>query len=135
MTGDPPRRLTRSHDRKIGGVAAGIAEYTDSDPTVWRLLFAVAFFLAFPLSVVGYVVFWYVMPGPDPDAEPRAAGGAGDAGLMIGVLLIGLGALMLASQLGVLHLFGFPTLRIAWPALLVIAGVVLLLRARDRATR
>lgn len=112
-----------------------MAEYLDSDPTVWRLLFVVALFMAFPLSVVVYFVFWYVMPDPDPDAAALPSEGGSDAGLMIGMLLIAIGAFVLAGRLGVLHLIGLPALHFAWPALLVIAGAVLLLRARDRAAR
>ncbi len=34
------KKLYRSStDKQIGGVCGGIAEYTDSDPTVWRLIF------------------------------------------------------------------------------------------------
>ncbi len=135
MTREQPRRLTRSRDRKIAGVAAGVAEYLDSDLTVWRLLFVVAFFMAFPLSIAVYLVFWYVMPDPEPGAAAHPSEGGSDAGLMIGMLLIAIGAFVLAGRLGLLHLAGLPVLLIAWPALLVIAGAVLLLRARDRAAR
>ncbi len=135
MTEEQPRRLTRSRDRKIAGVAAGVAEYLDSDPTVWRLIFVVAFFMAFPLSVAVYLVFWYVMPHPEPGVAAHPNEGGSDAGLMIGMLLIAIGAFVLAGRLGLLHLAGLPVLHIAWPALLVIAGAVLLLRARDRAAR
>ncbi|MBV9121059.1 MAG: PspC domain-containing protein, partial [Chloroflexi bacterium] len=39
----PPRRLYRStHDRMWAGVAGGLAEYFDIDPTLTRLLWVVA---------------------------------------------------------------------------------------------
>ncbi|HEV2756307.1 MAG TPA: PspC domain-containing protein [Actinomycetota bacterium] len=70
------RRLYRSTtDRKISGVAGGVAEYFNLDPTLVRV--------AWVLSVVAagagfllYVILWIVLPeGPDgvPLTRPRPA--------------------------------------------------------------
>lgn len=57
------KKLYRSvKDRKIAGVCGGIAEYTNTDPTIWRLLFV---FLALPggaPGIIPYIIMWIVVP-------------------------------------------------------------------------
>jgi phage shock protein C len=58
-----PKRLERSrYDRKIGGVAGGMAKYWSSDPTLVRLLWVFAVLLTFPLAIVAYIIAWIVIP-------------------------------------------------------------------------
>lgn len=42
-------------DKRIFGVCSGLARHTDTDVVLWRLLFFMAFFTAFP-SVITYLV-------------------------------------------------------------------------------
>ena len=60
------RRLTRSRNRMMAGVCAGIAEYFGWDVTLFRVIFVVVSILsvAFP-GILVYVVLWIVMPRPD----------------------------------------------------------------------
>jgi phage shock protein PspC (stress-responsive transcriptional regulator) len=55
------KKLTRSKDKKIAGVAAGLADYFDLDPTIVRILFVVVFF-AGGASLLAYLIMWIVMP-------------------------------------------------------------------------
>jgi len=56
------KRLFRSTtDKKIGGVCGGLAEYTNSDPAIWRLLFLTLIFAPFPMIFM-YGVAWAVLP-------------------------------------------------------------------------
>ena len=56
------RKLYRSStDKQIGGVCGGIAEYTDSDPAVWRLLFVVLIFAPFP-TILFYLLAMIIIP-------------------------------------------------------------------------
>lgn len=56
------KRLTRStSDRMVAGVAAGLAEYFDVDPTLMRLLFVLFTLLGGPGLIV-YIILWIVMP-------------------------------------------------------------------------
>ena len=57
------RRLTRSSNKMIAGVCAGIAEYFGWDVTLFRIVFVLASILsvAFP-GILVYVVLWVVMP-------------------------------------------------------------------------
>ncbi len=153
-------RLTRSHDRKIAGVAGGFAEYFDVDPTVMRLLFVIAAFVS-GFGAIAYLVLWIVMPPPPTGAEPvaperRAAAEAagvpptdgeetssGDrGGMLLGVVLASLGALLLLQMLGGastfagrdLSWFGAGLMHLVWPLLLLGAGIWLVTRrsgARD----
>ena len=61
------RRLTRSKNKMIGGVCAGIAEYFGWETTLFRVIFVVVSILsvAFP-GILVYIVLWIVMPKP-PD--------------------------------------------------------------------
>lgn len=57
------KRLARSNNVMFAGVAAGLAEYFNLDPTLVRVLF-VAFGIIsgfFPALFV-YLVLWFIMP-------------------------------------------------------------------------
>lgn len=51
----------------LAGVCAGLAEYFEHDPTLWRLGFAVFLVITgfFP-GVVLYIIAWIVMPMTPP---------------------------------------------------------------------
>lgn len=58
--------LRRSHDRLLGGVCGGIAEWLGWSPNAVRVLYVLASILsaAFPGTVV-YIALWIAMPGPE----------------------------------------------------------------------
>ncbi len=60
------RRLTRSENKMIAGVCAGIAEYFGWEVTLFRIAFVFVSVLsaAFP-GIFAYLVLWVVMPRPD----------------------------------------------------------------------
>ena len=49
------------HNKMIGGVCAGLAEYFGMDITVMRLIFAFAFFIG-GVGFVPYIILWIVLP-------------------------------------------------------------------------
>jgi phage shock protein PspC (stress-responsive transcriptional regulator) len=49
------------HNKIIGGVCSGLAEYFDMDPTIVRLIFAFAFF-TWGVGFGLYIVLWIVLP-------------------------------------------------------------------------
>jgi phage shock protein C len=57
------RRLTRSRNKMIAGVCAGIAEYFGWEVTLFRVVFVLVSILsvAFP-GILVYLVLWAVMP-------------------------------------------------------------------------
>jgi phage shock protein PspC (stress-responsive transcriptional regulator) len=55
--------LTRtSWDAPISGVCGGVARYLGADPTLIRVLTAIAMVVAFPAAPIAYAVAWAVMP-------------------------------------------------------------------------
>ncbi len=60
---DLRKRLYRSRtDRMIAGVAGGMAEYLDIDPTLVRLLWALAFLPGGVPGLLLYVLCWIIIP-------------------------------------------------------------------------
>ena len=56
------KRLTKSTNKKVFGVAGGVADYFDIDPTLVRAGFIATAFFFFPLAFVGYVALAIMMP-------------------------------------------------------------------------
>ncbi len=56
--GRPPQRQFRldKTNAKLFGVCAGIGDYTNSDPMLWRVGFVAATLLGFGLPVIAYIV-------------------------------------------------------------------------------
>ena len=84
------RRLTRSsRERMWAGVAGGLAEYFEVDPTLMRLMWVVATVVTAGLFVAVYFVMWVIMPldsdlpaAPEPplgDAPADSGSVAADA--------------------------------------------------------
>jgi len=84
------RRLYRSRtDSVIGGVAGGVAEYLDVDPSIVRIVWAVLAIVTGGIFFVLYIVMWIVVPQgaqppgyryqPGPGAVPGWTPPASDA--------------------------------------------------------
>ncbi len=56
------RRLYRSHDKMLGGVCAGVAEYLNMDPTVARVVAVVLFFTPFIPTLLIYLFMCLLVP-------------------------------------------------------------------------
>ena len=180
-----PHRLYRCRrDRQLAGVAAGMAEYFDLDPSLVRILWILSAFLG-GFTILIYIILAFVVPlepvmqpvpgswhaaGPSwgvpqaPDAATQQPGEAppsvgdpgagapsgspaaqvawhapvpdtgpdsrrrGRAGLYIGVLLVGFGAIALADTL----IPGLAGAHLVGPALLIALGGLLLAGAIRR---
>lgn len=56
------KKLYRStRDKMIGGVAGGIAEYFEIDPTIVRILFVLAVFFGGG-GLIAYIILWIIVP-------------------------------------------------------------------------
>jgi phage shock protein PspC (stress-responsive transcriptional regulator) len=73
------RRLYRSRtDSVIGGVAGGVAEYLDVDPSIVRIVWAVLAIVTGGIFFVLYIVMWIVVPqGAQAPGVPRYQPGPG----------------------------------------------------------
>ena len=147
------KRLYRSDtDKMIGGVCSGLGEYLGIDPTIIRIFF-VLLALADGVGGLIYLVLWLVLPsagqsetisleetiraGTDEITERartlgnelRDASGHPNpqTNLIVGGVMVLFGALFLIRNLDItwLRWLNFGML---WPALLIVAGVVLLAR-------
>ncbi len=116
-----PRRLTRSSDRRIAGVAGGIAEYFGIDPVIVRLAFVVAIFLG-GTGVLAYLIAWIVVPeaGETGEGGPRSGG-------VDGSMLLAVSLLALAAALGLADVFDAGVL----VPILLVGAAVFLLRGRS----
>src|SRR5207245_5370183 len=61
-----PRRLMRStRERMWAGVAGGMAEYFEIDPSLMRLLWVAAAVVTGGLAVPAYILLWIILPRDD----------------------------------------------------------------------
>ncbi len=132
------RQLNKSRtDRVIDGVCGGIAEYFGVDPTLVRVG-AVLLALAGGIGILVYIVAMIVMPlGP----HAQSAGDLGEktpknnsAGLVGGVVLVGLGLVFFLRNIGVFawHSFFWFFSGFLFPLMLILVGVVLLILGKKR---
>jgi phage shock protein PspC (stress-responsive transcriptional regulator) len=152
------RRLYRSRrDSILGGVAAGVADYFDMDPSIVRVVWAVLALVTGGIFLVLYIVMWIVVPegpsaatvaraaepgselavadapgtaAPPPDweaHEQRLRRGGSGGAVIFGVILIGLGVWFLIDQ----YVPAIDT-DLLWPVALVVLGIVLLVLALRR---
>ena len=55
------KKLSRSNNKMIGGVCAGIAEDLGLDPTIVRIVWVLLLFFA-GFGILLYLILWIVMP-------------------------------------------------------------------------
>jgi len=140
--------LSRSkRDQILGGVCGGLSDYFDVDPNLIRLIFIV-------LAVIGgagiwiYLLLWLFLPLEGQPREPSQSirSGAdeivnrvrqlghdarssrsrrGRTPVLLGAALILLGAVLLLKNLGIWWT-AWLRFDIWWPALVILAGVVML---------
>lgn len=116
-------RLYRSRRVKVlGGVAGGLAQYFNIDPTIVRILFVV-FTLTHGIGLLLYIILWVVVPEepfelayPIQNDEPKTEGQpdsptrsdfdgvslegkkSGSGRIIAGTILIGLGLIFFADR-------------------------------------
>ena len=133
------KRLERDlQNRVLGGVCSGLGNYFEVDPTIWRVLFFILFWLGLSGLLI-YIILWMVMPAGQPqsnrsafaqDAEivgegsdSKKSGGSMAAGL----ILIGIGAIALLARY-------IPQIswRTAWPVILIAIGIYLIIPKNNK---
>lgn len=152
------RRLYRCrHDQRIAGVASGLAEYFDLDPSLVRVLFVLSIFLG-GMGLLLYIAMAIIVPlEPDvvytpaageatdassetpagaptgwhmaPASHRHAGRGSGQAGTWFGIVLILFGGLALVDAV----LPGWADGgRFLWPAFILGIGALLVISAVRR---
>jgi len=56
------KRIERSNNRVLGGVCAGLAEYFDVDPTLFRLGYLLLTLCTAFCGVILYPFLWVIIP-------------------------------------------------------------------------
>jgi len=137
----------------IGGVAAGLAAYLNSDPALVRIVWAILVVVTGGAALVVYIVAWIVVPEEPvaaaasvepttdpvtgevvtPAAEPATAAPStpsvtgGQAGVVVGIGLVVLGLWFLLREY-------LPEIdwSLIWPLVLVGIGVLVLVTSMRR---
>jgi phage shock protein C len=145
--------LYRSRTNSVfGGVCGGLGTYLKLDPVLVRLVFIILA-LADGIGLLIYLVLWLITPlegqtetsdlpeiartnvdeitqrarTVGEDVHRTVATANPQAGIVIGVILIGLGVIFLLQNLNLAWLWWLD-FDVLWPSALIIVGVVLLLR-------
>jgi len=145
-------RLERSTtNRVVGGVCGGIAEYLAVDPTLVRVTFVIVTIITAGLGILGYILLLVLMPLPGQPAPFVSSPSPGESALQptssqgenplpssevhaadterrrmaIGYLLIALGVVFFAGQLGIFRPVRFD---LVWPLVLVALGALLIVQ-------
>ncbi len=136
-------RLYRSQKNTvIGGVCGGLGEYLNTDPILFRVLFAVAFLVG-GTGLLAYIILWIVIPIEEiqkinstnntkmeedknseihPESmEKQKKQQKNDGNLWGGLILITLGAIFLIDRFVPRIDFGD-----LWPLILIVVGVILI---------
>jgi phage shock protein PspC (stress-responsive transcriptional regulator) len=120
-------RRTVGQERKIAGVAGGLARHLDIDPVILRVAFVVLVFFG-GSGLLLYGACWLLLP---EDGAPRAALGLDDRSRSVALVVVGAisALLLLGDSIGQ---FDFP-----WPLVLIalVALVVLVFLDKDRNPR
>ena len=75
------KRLYRSaHERVVAVFCGGVGEFADMDPTVIRLVRAVASLLSLGAGILAYIVAVIIIPVQKDEDLPVASGPAGPEG-------------------------------------------------------
>lgn len=132
--GRPRRLLRRRDDQMIGGVASGLADYFDLDPSLVRIAWVVLALVTSGVGVVAYLAMWVLVPEEGSEGasvtshwqrrEHRERGPWG--GVIFGTILIVAGAIWLLAQLDL----PVPPWRIVLSGALVLVGLGLLIGSR-----
>jgi phage shock protein C len=69
-TNEPKKLYLSTKDKKIMGVCGGIAEYTNSDPTLIRLIVVVLLLVTGGAAIVAYLIAGVVIPKPTEPQGP-----------------------------------------------------------------
>lgn len=129
------RRMLYRHpsDKLVGGVCGGIGEYLGWNPVIVRVAWVVATFATWGGGLLAYILLALFLPvgtNTTGQVKPPALELSQKGMTWAAGLLIGLGGLWLLANLGILPGMwrGFWGLIgvIFWPALLIVAGYLLL---------
>lgn len=140
------KKLYRSYkDKVIGGVASGIGEYFNIDPSIVRLLFVITTFFG-GAGIILYLIAWIIIPldpsGPktEPGEEIRETAEKIASSIKnpqskeqteiktwVGLVIVILGILFLLDSL-----LDIDAWKVFWPALLIVIGLAIIYKGNGK---
>ena len=155
------RRLYRSRtDTILGGVAAGLASYLNTDPALVRIAWAILVPLTGGAALIAYIVAWIVVPEeprgmamappsaagePLEPADPDAPATAVDTGSTWTApepvradgragMVVGIGLVLIGLWFLVREYLPEFNWNLVWPVVIVVIGLFLLFNASRRSS-
>lgn len=149
QTTNHPKRLLRSRQHKIiAGVSAGLGEFFNLDPVIFRIAFLILLFVQ-GVGFILYILMWLIIPvsgkgGNHVDTVSEGASEIKDtaervlskleskhrpgSNRFVGIFVVSLGVILLLNNFGMISWVKIEKL---WPLLIIIFGFSLLLN-RDK---
>lgn len=146
-TQNTPRMYRSVNNRILGGVAGGLGEYFQIDPTLVRIIFILLALFAGGFGILLYLILWFILPSEnDTTTHPHTTmknnmqdfrtsvqsmgqrlreENRSGSHLWLGGILVIIGLLVLSNNFG---FFNGVSLDKLWPLLLIIGGILLLYR-------
>ena len=147
MTTNTKRLRKSKEDSMLFGVAGGLAEYFDVDPTLMRAAWIVFILASAGTALIAYIILAIIMPKQEPTAAQTSQAAGEDVEELpedasqptprkdegwrwsshrnlFGVALVAAGVLSLLSNLGLLFWWRWDVL---WPLALIAIGAALIL--------
>ncbi len=118
------KQLTKSKDKKLFGVAGGVAEYFDVDPTIVRVGIVVLCLFAAPVIFIAYGALVFLMPSADVETSLDDQVAALPTRNLFAWALIGFGVVTVLSKIG------FPHFDNGWLLPLALVGIGMALLSR-----
>ena len=145
LTAMNDRRLQRiPANAALGGVAAGVADYFQTDITLVRVIFIVLGFFTKGLPfVLIYIILWIALPKASSDyfyvqpnsnsnpSEIMSSSNSKNPNMLGGIILVVLGFIFLFDQYDIFYWVRFDKL---WPIFLIIPGLYLLFKDKINPT-
>jgi phage shock protein C len=123
----PFRKLHRSiHQKVLGGVCGGLAEYFNIDVVIIRVLW-VLFSLMGGAGLLAYMICWIIIPQRIDQDVTFPSRGPG-IGLVLGIILVTLGIILFWTTVGNYSCyFPFAISHFAFPGIFVVIGLGILI--------
>ncbi len=138
MTTKTDRLHKSATNSVLFGVAGGMAEYFDIDPTLMRIAWVLVIAVSAGTALLAYIILAIIMPKEASTSTDEADARVGDSEggaptwrrggrwtgrrSLLGLILIGVGAVLLLNNLGI---FDWWRWDIFWPLVIIGVGVAL----------
>jgi len=130
----PPKRLYRSRvNRMIAGVCGGLAEYSNIDPVIVRILFVILGLMG-GMGIVLYIIGIIIIPENPHQFAVVKKKSEKDHSVFWGALLIVIGLILLLNQMNFIppvHIWALPW-NMVWAVLLIALGAFLILKTGEQ---